>query len=154
MASLAAEVTIHVDRPVDEVFEFVSDPANMSRWVEYVEEAEYSDGAQPGVGATYEVKYTYGRRVSDLTMEVTKFEPPTRFGYMTIKGPYPIRATYTMAPEGQGTRFTYFQDAQSDSFITAGMFILLGFLLKIPTRGLLRKNAQRMKAEVEGGITT
>ncbi len=149
MASLAAEVTIRVDRPVDEVFEFVSDPANMSRWVEYVEKAEYSDGAEPGVGATYEVNYTYGRRASDLTMKVTEFEPPTRFGYMTIKGPYPIRATYTLAPEGNGTRFTYFQDAQSDGLITACMFVLLGFLLKIPTRGLLRKNAQRMKATIE-----
>ena len=150
MASLVAETTIYVDRPVDEVFEFVSDPANMSCWVEYVAEAGYPDGTRPGVGATYEVKYTYGRRVSDLTMEVTEFEPPTRFGYMTVKGPYPIRATYTLAPEGRGTRFTYFQDAQSDSFITACMFVMLGFLLKIPTRGLLRKNAQRMKTTIEG----
>ena len=150
MASLDAEVTIYVDRPVDEVFEFVSDPENMSRWIEYVAEAGYSDGAEPGVGATYKVKYTYGRRVSDLTMQITEFEPPTRFGYMTVKGPYPIRAAYTLASEGRGTRFTYFQDAQSDSFITACMFTLLGFLLKIPTRGLLRKNSERMKAEVEG----
>lgn len=149
MASLAVEVTTYVDRPVDDVFEFVSDPANMSRWVEYVAEAGYPDGAGPGVGATYDVKYTYGRRVSDLTMEITEFEPPTRFGYMTVKGPYPIRATYTLTPEGRGTRFTYFQDAQSDSFITACMFFLLGFLLKIPTRGLLRKNAQRMKTTIE-----
>ena len=154
MASLAAEATIHVDSPVDDVFQFVSDPANMSRWVEYVEEAGYPEGAEPGIGATFEVKYTYGRRISDLTMEITEFEPPTRFGYMTVKGPYPIRATYTLALEGQGTRFKYFQDAQSDSFITACMFVLLGFLLKIPTRGLLKKNAQRMKAEVEGGIAT
>ena len=150
MASLIAETTIYVDRPVDEVFEFVSDPANMSSWVEYVAEAGYPEGARPGVGATYEVKYTYGRKVSDLTMEVTEFEPPTRFGYMTVKGPYPIRAKYSLAPEGRGTRFTYFQDAQSDSFITACMFVMLGFLLKIPTRGLLRKNAQRMKTTIEG----
>ena len=89
MASLAVETSIHIDRPVDEVFEFVSDPANMSRWVEYVADASYSDGTTPEVGATYDVKYTYGRRVSDLTMEVTEFDPPKRFGYKTVKGPLP-----------------------------------------------------------------
>jgi hypothetical protein len=30
------------------------------------------------------------------------------------------------------------------------MFALLGFLLKYPTRGLLRKNAERMKAAIGG----
>ena len=150
MASLAVEVTTHIDRPVDEVFDFVSDPARMPLWVRYVAEAGYTDAAEPRVGATYDVKYTYGARDSDITMEITEYEPPTRFAYMTVKGPYPIRVTYTLAPEGQGTRFTYFQDAQSDSLITGIMFALLGFLLKYPTRGLLRKNSERMKAAIEG----
>ncbi len=149
MASLAAEVSIHVERPVEEVFDFVSDPANMPQWVGYVAEAESSSG-EPRVGATFEIKYTYGRRVSDITMEVTEFERATRFAFKTVEGPYPIQAAYTLTPEGGGTRFTYFQGAQSDSPVTALMFVLLGFLLKIPTRGLLRKNSERMKAAVEG----
>ena len=150
MAGLAAEVTIHVDRPVDEVFDFISDPAKMPLWVRYVAEAEWTKDAEPRVGANYGVKYTYGARDSDITMEVTELNRPTRFAYMTVKGPYPIRVTYTLAPEGRGTRFTYFQDAQSDSLITGIMFALLGFLLKYPTRGLLRKNSERMKAAIEG----
>lgn len=150
MASLAVEVTTHIARPIDEVYAFVSDPAKMPLWVNYVEEAEFTEESEPRVGATFDIKYTYGRRVSDITMEITEFNRPTRFAYKTIKGPYPIRATYTLAPEGEGTRFTYFQDAESDSPITALMFTLLGFLLKIPTRSLLRKNSERMKAEVEG----
>jgi uncharacterized protein YndB with AHSA1/START domain len=150
MASLAAEVTIHVERPVDEVFDFVSDAARMPLWVRYVAEAEWTKDAEPRVGATFDIKYTYGARDSDITMEVTEFNPPARFAFMTVKGPYPIRVTYTLSADGRGTLFTYFQDAQSDGFITGCMFALLGFLLKYPTRGLLRKNAERMKAAIGG----
>jgi uncharacterized protein YndB with AHSA1/START domain len=150
MASIAAEVTIYVERPVDDVFEFVSDPEKMPLWVRNVAEAQYTDGAQPRAGATYDLKYTYGRRVNDITMEVTEFNPPARYAFKTIKGPYPISVTYTLDPDGRGTRFKYFQDAQSDSYITDFMFAWLGFVLKYPTRGLLRKNAERMKAAIEG----
>ena len=150
MASLATEVTIYVDRPVDEVFEFVSDPAKMPLWVRYVEEAGYTEDAEPRVGATFDLKYTYGAKDSDITMEVTEFNPPARFAFMTVKGPYPIRVTYTLSADGRGTLFTYFQNARSDGFITGCMFALLGFLLKYPTRGLLRKNAERMKAAIGG----
>ena len=150
MASIAAEVTIYVERPVDDVFEFVSDPEKMPLWVRNVAEAQYTDGAQPRAGATYDLKYTYGRRVNDITMEVTEFNPPARYAFKTIKGPFPISVTYTLDPDGRGTRFSYFQDAQSDSYITDCMFALLGFVLKYPTRGLLRKNAERMKAAIEG----
>ena len=150
MASLATEVTIYVDRPVDEVFEFVSDPAKMPLWVRYVEEAGYTEDAEPRVGATFDLKYTYGARDSDITMESHRVQPSGAIrlhdGQGTLSdscdvhsvGGWPRHAVHILSGRAVGR------------LITGCMFALLGFLLKYPTRGLLRKNAERMKAAIGG----
>ncbi len=150
MARVIADVSLDIDRPVREVFAFVANPANMPLWVSNVTEAEYEDGAKPGQGAKYRVKYEYGGKVNDITMQTTTYARYSRYAFKTIAGPYPISGVCDLAPTGGGTRYTYTQEATSDSPVTALMFSTLGFLLKFPMRNLLRKDALKLKAAIEG----
>ncbi len=149
MAKVVAEVSLHVDRPVREVFEFLAQPANMAQWVSGVVEAQFLQRQKPGRGAKYSMKYNYGGRVNDLTMETTAFDRYSRIAFKTVEGPYPIAGVYSLAPSGSGTQYTYNQTALSDSPITAFMFLTMGCILKFPMRKLLQKDALKLKAAIE-----
>jgi uncharacterized protein YndB with AHSA1/START domain len=147
MAELTAEVTADIARPPATVWSFISNPANMTKWVSGIEEAK-SDGPLKK-GSRFMVKYKYNMRVHDITFEVTDADPSKRLVYKTVQGPYPIVATSTITPQGNGSRLVYRQDAQSDSKSTAFTFMALGFAIRPLVKRNLRKDLERAKTAIE-----
>jgi uncharacterized protein YndB with AHSA1/START domain len=146
MAHLVADSSVDISRPPEQVFAFITNPANLTKWVTGVQEAS---GGPLSAGSRYAMKYKYGGRVNDITMEVTEHEPPRRFGFKTVEGPYPIIGRYRLEPQGQGTRMAYHQDAISDGIVTGIMFGLLGFLLRGQMRKSMARDQQKLKAAIE-----
>jgi uncharacterized protein YndB with AHSA1/START domain len=77
--SLEREVRIRmsvtIDRPIGEVFDFVSDATNVLRWLPAaVERRKLTDGPV-GVGTRFEATDRLGRRLVTHTQEVIEFEP-------------------------------------------------------------------------------
>lgn len=100
------EKRYYIDRPKQEVFDFVTDPANDTKWRDSASSAEWISEGPVGVGSTQRsVDKFLGRKI-ELTTEVTAWDPPNKYGLKTLSGPVPTESTITFESEGSGTQLT------------------------------------------------
>jgi carbon monoxide dehydrogenase subunit G len=98
------EKRYYIDRPKQEVFDFVTDPANDTKWRDSASSAEWISEGPVGVGSTQRsVDKFLGRKI-ELTTEVTAWDPPNKYGLKTLSGPVPTESTITFESEGSGTQ--------------------------------------------------
>jgi uncharacterized membrane protein len=98
----AAEHTVTVERPIEEVFAFLADGENGPRWRSGVLDVERVSGE--GVGTRYRqgVKGPMGRRVA-ADYEVTEYAPPRALAFRATAGPVRPEGRYELEPAGAGT---------------------------------------------------
>jgi uncharacterized membrane protein len=100
-----AEQTVVIDRPIGEVFAFVTDQRNTPQWQSGLVEVERLTDGPPGIGTRHVfVRNFLGRRMEG-TNEFVAFEPNKLVTFKTISGP-PLEASYYFEPAGTGTRLT------------------------------------------------
>jgi carbon monoxide dehydrogenase subunit G len=122
MPTITQSVTI--DRPVEEVWDFIGDFENTTRWSRGVLEARQTSDGPLGIGSTLQtvVKAFGRRRTADYV--VTEYEPNHAFGFQVTSGPMTSRARYSVEPAGAGTRLTASGEAE-----VAGLYRLLAPVL-------------------------
>lgn len=98
------EHNIVIDRPIEEVFAYVTRPENTPKWQSgMLESRQTSEGAM-GVGTIFtEVREMMGRAM-DQTMEVTAYEPNKKWSFKSIKATVPHEAHLTFESVSGGTR--------------------------------------------------
>jgi uncharacterized protein YndB with AHSA1/START domain len=100
---IAFEASVRVDRPIEEVFAFVSDPSLFPRWNSAVQTVDLISGATGALGSTYAMQRQLpGGRVEN-ELEVFASEHPAEFGIRTTSGPTPFVYRYRFASEGADT---------------------------------------------------
>jgi carbon monoxide dehydrogenase subunit G len=100
------DTNVVIRRPVQEVFDFVSDPENVQLWQPGVLESRRTSAGPMGVGATYvEVRQSMGRRIESPT-KITRYEPNAKLGSSTA-GLVPFEGEYTFEPTPDGTRVSF-----------------------------------------------
>lgn len=99
------EVTIHINRPVDQVFGFLVDAKNLRTWQSNLVENEQLTKGPMSVGTRFRELRQMGPRQSEIQLEITDFELNKRFATKTFTPPQ-VTVTYTFEPEGGGTRVT------------------------------------------------
>ncbi len=100
------ETSIFINRPPQEVFDFLSNPANHPKYSRIAESAEWTSEGPHGVGSTYRgVGKALGRKI-ESTNEITKWDPPNQYGYKSISGSIPFDTTYTFGSSENGTRLS------------------------------------------------
>ncbi len=150
MTSLQADQSIEIAAAPEAVFAVITDPARMPEWINGVQSAEWEEGSGAQAGGKFDMRYKYGRKTSDIKMEVIAVSTDSSFQYKTIEGPYPIVAHFTLRPSGDGTTMTYNQTAYSDSFMAALGINLTRWIAKPMVRRMLRKDLEKLRAIVEG----
>ncbi len=114
MAKLEAGITIN--RPVEEVFAFTSNPENEPLWRPELLELEKTSEGPIGVGTTFrEVMQFLGRRIEN-TGEITKYEPNKMMAVKTTSGPVPMEITGTYQPVEGGTELTFEVEGEVGGF--------------------------------------
>ena len=102
--------SIVINRPVDEVFAFVTDPATTPQWQANLVRSEILTPGPMRAGTQVLEVRRLGKSESQAVWEVTAYEPPARRGYVYPKGFGPIRQSgvTTFEPVEGGTllRFT------------------------------------------------
>ena len=98
MRWLAATTSVEIERPIDDVWAFVTDIGNMPHWVDGVSEAiltPEADAAASGleVGTPFMSQYTYAGRRHTMEYVVTVLEPPGHYALESTEGPYPVELT-------------------------------------------------------------
>ena len=106
-----AQRTIVIDRPVDQVFAFFTDPQNDSKWRPHVK--EIAARGPVGVGSTiHQVVEGPGGRGIPADIEVVGFEPSTRYAFQVTAGPVRPFGEFLFAPSGAGTEVGFSLEAE------------------------------------------
>ncbi len=99
------EHSVVIERPPEDVWAFVHDPANDPKWQTTIIESRAPDEPM-GVGTRVsEVRQFLGRRF-ETGFEVTQFEPHRRSAVRATSGPIPGSGSYGFESLGGHTRST------------------------------------------------
>jgi uncharacterized protein YndB with AHSA1/START domain len=139
----AAKRSIVIQKPVDQVWDFVADGRNATKWRPGVLDVSHLAGQ--GLGETWRqgVKGPGGRRI-DADYEVTAFEPSSRLAFKTIAGPVRPRGEYRLVPDGAGTQLSFSLEAE----ISGWKKVLMGGAVQ-STMDAEMANLDRLKAVLE-----
>lgn len=102
----AAQRTIEIARPVQEVFAFFSDPANDPSWRSGVKEIHAHGAPEVGAVVHQTVAGPMGRGIP-ADIEITAYEPGVRYAFRGVSGPVRPVGEYRFAPTGSGTSVTF-----------------------------------------------
>lgn len=97
------EMTITIDRPVHEVFEFTLNPENTPKWIDAIVKEEAAP-LPAGLGTKYRNQNTTGQWTE---LEITAFEADRMFVMSEVAGSYHVK--YTFTPVGERTQLTYIE---------------------------------------------
>jgi uncharacterized protein YndB with AHSA1/START domain len=97
------ETSTRINRPIEEVFAYVSDPCNFPCWNSAVQAVRKTSAGDTGVASSYlmERALPTGRAVNEL--EVVTREWPREFAIRTTAGPTPFRYRYGFSAENDKT---------------------------------------------------
>jgi uncharacterized protein YndB with AHSA1/START domain len=93
-----AQRTVVINRPAAEVFAFFSDPGNDQKWRPQVEEISADGPLSVGTRIHQVIKGPGGRGIA-ADVEVTDYEPATRYAFRVIVGPVRPTGEYRFAAE-------------------------------------------------------
>jgi uncharacterized protein YndB with AHSA1/START domain len=100
------EVTIHLNRPVEQVFAFLMDTGKLSTWQSNLIKMEQLTEGPLRAGSRFREVRRLGRRESEIQGEITAFEPNRRFETKTITKPQ-VTVSYSFEAENGGTRLKH-----------------------------------------------
>lgn len=134
-----------VNRSVDEVFAFVTEPANNARWQEGLVESRKTSSGPMGVGAQLvDVRKFLGRDM-ESRLEVTAFEPNKKFAQKVVSGPLPFEIIMTFDGAGDETKIDLLAQGEP-----GGFFKLAEGMVQKQLQSQLEGDAARLKKTLEG----
>lgn len=135
-----------IDRPMKDVFAFVSNPNNMSKWNSAVVSLQQISPGEVGVGTKFKsVGEMMGRRIEG-EMQVTMYEPDTKCGFQLNAGPMLVNLTLSLKTVGTGTKVSL--NAQGNP---GGIFKLAEPVMAGRVKSLVEENLARLKTQLEKG---
>jgi uncharacterized membrane protein len=142
---MRAEESIKINRPLQEVFNYVSDVGNFPEWTAHTLEVRKDTAGAPQHSDrfTHAIK-SVGRRF-ETPYERTSYEPNRRYTDRAVGGPIPNQQReYTFQEVPGGTRLTRAVEAEP-----GGVLKLLEPLQKRSVKRQLRKDLQTLKELLE-----
>ena len=107
------ESTVLIQRPPEEVFDYLSDPRNELEWNPKVKVMEKLTDGPVGVGTTFRAKWT---KSGVVTLECREYDRPRHWRFVN-GGPLSVDFSVDLTPESGGTRFTSRFDATPHGFL-------------------------------------
>lgn len=100
------ERTFVVDRPIEEVFAFLSDFENTEHWDPGTISTRRTSG-DGGLGTTYDNRSRFMGREVQVAYETVAYEEPTRFSCRGVNGRTTATDHMTFSRDGERTRIHY-----------------------------------------------
>jgi carbon monoxide dehydrogenase subunit G len=133
-----------INRPPQEVFEFVADPANAPKYQSGTSVAEWTSNGAVGVGSTWKAVTRFMGRDIESELQITDWQPPTQNSFKAISGPVPFEMTIKVEPQGEGTLLT-----QSGTAELGGVFKLAEGLVGKQLKKQMEADNQTLKDLLE-----
>ncbi len=143
------ETSVKINRPVGQVFEFITNLDNQKKLSSYITGIEVNEPLK--LGAKYKLETTSMGHKNVTTNEVVAFEPNRKLGVKTFAAPpaSDVTNTYLLEPDGEGTKLIL----QMDAVLTpAGMPKMPGMedMMKTQMKAGLDSTMATIKKAMEG----
>ena len=139
------DISLHVNRPVAEVFSYLNDPTKMLEWNSTLDEATASE-TPIKVGTRIRTRVRGLGRKIEGTLEVVEYEPNKRV-VMKIDQPFSWKAIYTYQAENGGTRLVFAAEGELGGFFKLSEPIL-GRILKKQLQAQFETAKELLEAQV------
>jgi uncharacterized protein YndB with AHSA1/START domain len=101
------EREIVINRPIEEVFDFLADGRNEPHYNPHMLRAEQVPDGPIGRGMQFQTEVTTRGRSMEMAYEITAYERPQRLAARTIKAAIDVQSTETFDPVPGGTRMLW-----------------------------------------------
>jgi uncharacterized protein YndB with AHSA1/START domain len=141
------EATVVIDRPIQQVFDFLADGENDPRFSPRVLEIAKTTDGPPGVGTVYASTVKDAGMKTHREFRLTEFERPTRIRWSETSKNLVVATEggYNLTAAGDGAQLTVFNVLEGH-----GLGVLLVGLALRAARKDADDFAHRIKAAVEG----
>jgi carbon monoxide dehydrogenase subunit G len=122
------EQSVWINRPVEEVFAFATNPEKEPLWNTGMQESEITSEGSLGVGSKVRsMSHVLGRSV-ETTWEVTEYEVNRKKAVKSTSGPIPFEAASVFESVEGGTKLTFTIQAEAGGFfrLIAPVIIRMG----------------------------
>ncbi len=110
------EKSVFINRPQQEVFDFVSNTANESQWDSGGGTTEKTSEGPTGLGTTYRTTTKFLGRGIEADIEITSWDAPNEYTQKGTSGPFPFETKNTFTPKENGTQLTISGQAELSGF--------------------------------------
>jgi uncharacterized protein YndB with AHSA1/START domain len=149
MFTFAAQESIVIDRPIEEVYAFIAEPENDLKWCPAVKSIERISGNGPGSGAKYQMHHAPGGLKFDATVEVVACEPPRLFKWTMLDSGHTLHGRYELEAENGRTRLTQTSQITFEGWLRFPGLLMKRFIVK-DVHQELRKQFDNLKHLLEG----
>jgi uncharacterized protein YndB with AHSA1/START domain len=141
------EETAQIAQPIEKVWAFVIDQANTPLWQTTLSDVRCLTDGPLGAGSQVSESRRFLGRTLETIWEMTACEPPHTSSIASVKAPFAWEGTYTLAEEGDGTRFTIRLRGNP-----GGFFRIAEPLLERFVRREIAENLGNLNDVLEGGL--
>lgn len=146
------DVNILIEKPVEEVFGFVAEGENGSKWNSAVKRVRKISDGPVNVGTKYSMTRQLPSGSVENIYEVVEYEENKKLSIKIVSGPTPFLYRYSFKPSDKGTELSLEAEAEKEGLIEvlgtkariAPEFVLAGFV----KRGV-EDNFQTLKSLLE-----
>jgi|SRR5215207_9643033 len=145
MSSIEFTTSVHVFRPLEDVFAYAADPRTFPDWNSAVESVVATSPSGPAAGARYVMSRQLPDGRASNELEIVSWAAPSDFTIRTTSGPTPFVYRYSFTPADGGTLVTLV--AEVDLGVP-------GFMQPLVARGVKRgvdANFSTLRAILERG---
>ncbi|HET6821395.1 MAG TPA: SRPBCC family protein, partial [Anaerolineales bacterium] len=100
------EVSIHLDKPVEQVFAFLMDTGKLATWQSNLIKSEQLTEGPLRAGSRFREVRRINNKETEIEGEITSLEPNRRLETKTFTKPQAM-VSYSLDPEQGGTRLRY-----------------------------------------------
>lgn len=137
--------TIEIQRPPDEVFDYLATPENIPHWNYAISTSERSPAGPIRVGTRIRQRRTIPRP-GEEQLAVTELVPGDRLVLVGDLGPFHGTISYTLEPTPQGTRLVNVAELEA-----SGPLRLAAPLVAGRVRAAVADNLAKLKGILESG---
>lgn len=121
------ETGIIVNRPVSEVFQFLSVNENALQWQSGLLETRITNDVS-GVGRAWiDIVQFLGRRM-EVPFQLTDWQADRKIAFQSTGGPIPMQGSYAFAPSEDGTQVTFQLTGEPGGFFKLAEPVLMKML--------------------------
>lgn len=131
------EVSEKIDRPLEEVWRYLSDPSLYASWMPGIEEGYVQGGKQLALGSTI----VFVARGAKRSSQIIAFEPQKKISLRSTQGPITATYDYTLSINGDEILVSLVADCSA-----RGWGVLIAPLVRVLVRRADRDQLVHLKA--------